>query len=378
MRFPVSAPSLSGNEEKYLLDAFRSTWISSSGAYVDRFESQFAGAAGTKYSSSAANGTVALHLALAALGTGPGDEVIVPAFTYVATANAVKYCGAQPVLADVDPTTWCIDAAAIEPAITPRTRGIIVVHVYGHPCDMDPINELAEAKGLWVIEDAAEAHFARYKGRTIGSLSKIATFSFYGNKVMTSGEGGALTYNCDDLHGTIRSLRSQGVDPTRRYFHPVIGYNYRLTNLACAILCAQLERRDELIAARQRIFAAYKDRLSGVPGIGFQASAGWAKPTPLLFCITVEERQFGIDRDALARELAALGIDSRPFFVPLHFMPPYQDADRNPNGRFPVTERLGRIGMNLPTFPDLTVADIDSICAALAGIGRASAASRKK
>lgn len=206
---------LSGNEEAYLVDALRSTWISSSGKYVDRFESQFADLVGTRYASSAANGTVALHLALVALGVGRGDEVIVPALTYVAVANAVKYTGARLVLVDVDPRTWCLDPAKIEASITSRTRGVIAVHNYGHPCDMDAINKIAKSFKLWVIEDAAEAHFATYNGRTAGGLADIATFSFYGNKVITSGEGGALTYNDESLHHRIRMLRSQGMDRTR-------------------------------------------------------------------------------------------------------------------------------------------------------------------
>jgi perosamine synthetase len=376
MKFPVSAPSLGGNEEAYLLDAFRSSWISSSGRYVDRFEADFAGLTGTRHAASAANGTAALHLALVALGVGPGDEVIVPAFTYVATANAVKYCGADPVLVDVSPSTWCIDPAKIEDAITQRTKGIVVVHIYGHPCDMDAINEIAAAHGIWVVEDAAEAHFATYKGRPVGGLSSIGMFSFYGNKVITSGEGGVLTYNSDKLDERIRMLRSQGMDPARRYFHPVVGYNYRLTNLACAILCGQLERRAELIDARNAIFAAYRSDLSGIPGIGFHAAANWAVPAPWLFCITVDEDAFGMSRDALASRLAANGVDSRPFFVPLHLMPPFQDGERNVLGRFPVAEKLGATGLNLPTFGGLARNDVTFICDLIDRLGRTARLSR--
>lgn len=376
MKFPVSAPNLGDNEEAYLLDAFRSSWISSSGQYVDRFEQEFAELTGTRHAASAANGTAALHLALAALGVGAGDEVIVPAFTYVATANAVKYCGAEPVLVDVSPSTWCIDAAQIADAITERTKGIIVVHIYGHPCDMDAINEIAAARGLWVVEDAAEAHFATYKGRPVGGLSSIGMFSFYGNKVITSGEGGVLTYNSDELDHRVRMLRSQGMDPTRRYFHPVIGYNYRLTNLACAILCGQLERRAELLDARNAIFAGYRDDLSGIPGIGFHAVANWAVPAPWLFCITVDEDEFGMSRDALAAGLAAQGVDSRPFFVPLHLMPPFQDHRRNVRGRFPVAEELGTTGLNLPTYGALARDDIAMICDLIDGLGRAARLNR--
>jgi perosamine synthetase len=374
MKIPVSAPSLGDSEEAYLLDAFRSSWISSSGRYVDRFESEFAELTGARHAASVANGTAALHLALAALGTGAGDEVIVPAFTYVATANAVKYCGAEPVLVDVNPTTWCIDQAKIEEAITERTKGIIVVHIYGHPCDMDTIHEIAETHGIWVVEDAAEAHFATYKGRPVGGLATIGMFSFYGNKIITSGEGGVLTYSSDKLDERIRMLRSQGMDPKRRYFHPVVGYNYRLTNLACAILCAQLGRRTELVEARNAVFSAYRDRLSGIPGIGFHAIANWAVPAPWLFCITVDEREFGVDRDGLALRLAAEGVDSRPFFVPLHLMPPFQGNDRNVPGGFPVSEKLGRTGLNLPTFGALKSDEISFICNLVERIGRTARA----
>src|SRR6476661_6359846 len=220
-RIPVAAPDLTGNEEKYVLEALRSSWISSTGPFIDRFEREFAAVNGTRTSLGVCNGTVALHLALLALDVRPGDEVLIPSLTYIATANAVRYVGAEPVFVDVDPETWCIDPQRLEDAITPRTRGIIPVHLYGHPADMDAINHLAAVHGLWVVEDAAEAHFARYKNQIVGSLGRIATFSFYGNKILTSGEGGALTLDDPHLELRIRTLRGQGMDPSRRYFFPV-------------------------------------------------------------------------------------------------------------------------------------------------------------
>jgi perosamine synthetase len=361
--FPVSAPDLSGNEEAYLVDALRSTWISSSGKYVDRFESQFAGLVGTRYASSAANGTVALHLALAALGVGPGDEVIIPTLAYIAVANAVKYTGARLVLVDVEPQTWCLDPSKIESSITAQTRGIIAMHAYGHPCDMDAINNVAKAHRLWVVEDAAEAHFALYKGRTAGSLADIATFSFYGNKIITSGEGGALTYNDESLHHTIRMLRSQGMDWTRRYYHPIVGYNYRLTNIACALLCAQIERWEGMVARRNAIFSSYSSRLSQIPGIGLQPVAAWATPAPWLFCITVDKSLFGSDRDTLAALLQDRGIETRPFFMCIHHMPPYRQ--HRGTGRFPVSEQLSRVGMNLPTFYGMSDDAVRQVCAVI-------------
>ncbi len=198
-RIPVSEPDLNGNELKYVAEAIRSSWISSTGEYVARFERDFADATGARACVAVANGTVALHLAMLAHGVGPGDEVIVPSLTYIATANAVSYCGGEPVFVDVDPATWCIDPGLIEAAIGPRTKGIVVVHLYGHPADMDAINDIASRHGLWVVEDAAEAFGARYKGKLAGGLSSIATFSFYGNKIITSGEGGALTTDDEGL-----------------------------------------------------------------------------------------------------------------------------------------------------------------------------------
>jgi perosamine synthetase len=368
---PVSTPNLAGNEETYVVDAIRSTWISSAGIYVDRFEAEFSRIIGSKYASSAANGTAALHLALLALDAGPGDEIIIPAFTYVAVANAVRYVGATPVLVDVSPQTWCLDPTKVEAAITPKSRGVIAVHIYGHPCDMDAINAIAKPRGLWVVEDAAEAHFATYKGRMAGSLADIATFSFYGNKVIACGEGGALTYNDDALHDRIRMLRSQGMDRERRYFHPIVGYNYRLTNVACAILCAQLERRDALIARRNEIYGRYAARLGTIPGVGLQPVANWAHVSPWLYCVTIDEGGFGVSRDALMARLREQGVDTRPFFVDIHQLPPYQDRGRA--GDFPVGEELSRTGMNLPTYPDLTDEQVDRVCAAIEDVHRQSA-----
>jgi perosamine synthetase len=357
-RLPVSAPDLSGNEERYVVDAMRSTWISSTGAYVDRFEREFAQLCETRAAVTVVNGTAALHLALVALGVGPGDEVIVPSLTYVATANAVRYTGAEPVFADVDERTWCLSPAAVESAVTPRTKGIIAVHLYGHPADMDALGEIAFLHGLWIVEDAAESHGARYRGRPTGGLGSIGVFSFYGNKILSSGEGGALTVNDPEIEARIRLFRGQGMDPARRYWFPVVGYNYRLTNVSCAILCAQLERLDQILATRRRLFEGYRQRLAPVGGLGFQPMAPWAEPAPWLFCITVDAEQFGRTRDELAELLALEGIETRPFFHPLHHLPPYLNATA---GALPITERLAATGMNLPTFAGLTDADLDRV-----------------
>lgn len=364
VQLPVAQPDLSGREAEYVAEAVASSWISSTGPFVDRFEREFAEWCETGWALSAANGTVAIHLALLAMGVGPGDEVVIPSLTYVATANAVRYTGATPVFADVEASTWCLDPAALEAAVTPRTRGVIVVHLYGHPADMDAIQAVADRHGLWVVEDAAEAHGARYRGRRVGGLGSIGTFSFYGNKVMSSGEGGALTGNDDQLRSLIRLYRGQGVDPNRRYFFSVIGYNYRLTNVACALLCAQLERASALIEGRRRVFAAYDRALGGIPGIGFQPVAPWAEPTPWLYCVTVDEGRFGRSRDELMEILAGSGVETRPFFYPVHRLPPYVPADSAP-ADLPVTEHLAATGMNLPTAVRLTDDDVARVAAAI-------------
>jgi perosamine synthetase len=359
----VAVPDLGGNEEKYVVEAIRSSWISSTGPFISRFETEFAAACGTRASIAVANGTLALHLALMTMDLRPGDEVLVPSLTYIATANAVRYCGAEPVFVDVDPQTWCMDPALLEASITRRTKGIIPVHLYGHPADMDAINYIAATHGLWVVEDAAESHFARYKGRPTGSLARIGVFSFYGNKVLTSGEGGAVTLDDVALEHRARMLKGQGVDPNRRYFFPITGYNYRLTNLACAILCAQLERSGEIVARRRAIYERYRELLGGIAGIGFQPQATWAELSPWLFSITVDPGAYGRTRDELAALLAGEGIDTRPFFWPLHRLPPFQEESRRRGEVLPVTDRLAGAGLNLPTYTGLQDRDIETIAA---------------
>jgi perosamine synthetase len=362
---PVAAPDLSALEEEYVLDAVRSSWISSSGPYIDRFETEFAELCATTSAVGVCNGTIALHLALLALDVRPGDEVLVPSLTYIATANAVRYVGAEPVFVDVSPETWCIDPDALEDRITSRTRGIVAVHLYGHPADMDSINRVAAIHGLWVVEDAAEAHLAKYKDRPVGGLGTIGTFSFYGNKVFSSGEGGALTLSDPQLSLRIRTLRGQGVDPTRRYFFPVTGYNFRITNVACALLCAQLARATEIIERRWEIYHQYDELLSGIPGLGFQPVADWANRTPWLYCITIDSDAFGTSRDGLAQQLERAGIDSRPFFIPLHTLPPFREASRGRSDHLPITERLASSGLNLPTHASLTEEDLARIVRAI-------------
>jgi len=358
---PVAAPDLNGNEKAYVLDCLDSTWISSSGKYLDRFEAAFAEFCGVRHAIACSNGTTALHLALVALGVGPGDEVLVPTLTFVATANTVMYCGATPVFVDAEPDTWTIDPAAIEAKITPRTKGIIVVHLFGHPTDIDPINAIARRHGLFVMEDAAQAHGAEYRGRRAGSLGDIATFSFFGNKIVTTGEGGMVVTGDDALAARMRLLRTHGMDPTRRYWHPVIGYNYRMTNIAAAIGLAQLERVQWQLDRRRELAAWYREELGNVPVLTCQAERPGASHAWWMFSALVNEGT--ADRDGVMEAMRRRGIETRPIVHPLHTLPPYQEGSAGQ--AFPVAEAIARAGINLPTFAGLTRGQVREVCDAL-------------
>ena len=376
-RIAVAAPDLTGNEEAYVVEAIRSGGVSSSGDFLDRFEREFAAACGARHAVACSSGTTALHLALATLGVGRGDEVIVPATTFVATANAVRFCGAAPVFVDVDPETWCLDPRGVAAAVGPKTVGIIPVHLLGHPADMDAINAIAAEHGLWVVEDAAEATFATYRGRAVGSLGDAAAFSFFGNKIVTSGEGGAVTFSRDNLSKRMRMLRGHGMDPARKYHFPIVGFNYRMSNLTAALACAQLERRDALVARRQVIMQRYDERLRSQTGLVHRVDAPWAGVSPWLVAVVVDRDSFGLDRDALAATLAARGIETRPLFPPLHHMPPYRRlAARQGIASLPVAEWLGAAGLMLPTHPLMTDDDVAFVCEAIAAAGRGHARHR--
>lgn len=356
---PVAEPALVGNEKEYVMDCLESTWISSRGKYIELFESAFAEFCGVEHAVSCSNGTTALHLALLALGVGPGDEVIVPTLTFVATANAVTYCGARPVFVDAEPRTWNMDPALIESKISPRTKGIIVVHLYGHPVDMDQIMAIAKRRGLFVLEDAAEAHGALYKGRVVGSIGDIATFSFFGNKVFTTGEGGMVVTNNAAMASTTRLLKEQGMDPDRRYWHPVIGYNYRMTNVAAAIGLAQVEKADWHLQRRRELAAWYRERLQEVPGLIMQIEEEWASHVYQLVTVVLGD-EIELSRDDVIEYLRSQGIEGRPVVYPNHMLPPYYDAANE--GRFPVSERIASRGINLPSSAALTREDVDRIC----------------
>ena len=284
----------------------------------------------------------------------PRHEIIVPSLTYIATANAVRYCGATPVLVDSEPRTWNICPEAIERAVTPRTRGIIVVHLYGHPVDFDAIQAIALRHRLFIIEDAAEAHGALYKGRPIGSLGDLATFSFYGNKILTTGEGGMVLTSDAGLAEKVRLLRGQGMDPARRYWFPVIGYNYRMTNIQAAIGLAQLETVEEHLEAHRRVAAWYQQHLAALDcWIARPLEEPWARHVFWMYTILLKSL-VKTKRDDVMAELDARGVETRPIFYPLQYMPPYA----TPRQHLPVAEDIAARGMNLPTHGLVTEDDV--------------------
>jgi len=369
--YPVAETRLAGNERRYLLACVDTNWISSRGPFVTRFERAFAPHAGCEYGVACANGTVALHLALAALGLGPGDEVIVPAFTMIATPNAVRYTGAEVKLVDAEPVHGNIDPAQVEAAITPRTRAIVAVHIYGHPANMHRLREIAGARGIDLVEDAAEAHGAELGGRRVGGLSRAGTFSFYANKIVTSGEGGMVTTNDAALERVLRRLRDHAFAPERHFWHEYLGFNYRMTNLQAAVGLAQTERIDELVAARRRLRTLYEERLGAIPGLVLPSEDEGARSVFWMYAIRVGDG-FGASCDELRRQLAARGIETRTFFVPIHLQPIYFEQFRGQ--RYPVAEALCRSGIYLPTSEVLGEQDVDWICGEIADIHRRAAA----
>ena len=359
---PISAPQFVGNESKYVQECLDSTWVSSIGRFIGLFEEGFARFCDVPHAVAANNGTSALHLALLGCNLQPGDEVIVPTLTFVATANAVAYCGAKPVFVDSEPRTMNLDPALIEAKITPRTRGILVVHLYGHPAEMDPILTIARRHNLFVIEDAAEAHGARYRGQIVGGLGDVGTFSFFGNKIITTGEGGMVTVRDPEKAARIRTYRGQGMQTDRRYWFPVIGYNYRMTNIQAAIGLAQLEQIDRYMAHHRTVASWYAHYLSPIADlITLPIEESWCRHAYWLYTVILNAA-VPADRDQLMRDLAEVGIETRPVFYPMHVMPPYFE----PDGHYPVAERLSARGISLPTHIGLTEADVAYVAGHLA------------
>ena len=352
---PVCEPTLQGNELKYVTDAVSTGWISSGGSYITKFEESFAAYCTVKHGVSCSNGTTALHLAIEALKIGRGDEVLIPTFTMAASCNAVIYAGAKPVLVDSELDTWNININEIESKITPQTKAIMVVHTYGHPVDMDRVKEIADKHNLFIIEDAAEAHGAKYKGRKIGSLSDVACFSFYGNKIITCGEGGMHVTNNDEIAERARKLRNHFFGKPR-FVHDEVGYNYRLTNVQAAIGLAQVEKIDDYIAMRRSNAKLYNALLKDIPGITLPPEKEWCKNVYWMYGILIQP-EFGMSMHQLAEKLRERGIDSRTFFIGMHTQPAYQGDDpRFPDctGSFPHSDELQRKGLYLPSASHLT------------------------
>lgn len=347
---PLVTPLIGEKELRYVTDAVLSGWISSIGKYIGQFEEQFASFCGTKYAVAVSNGTVALHLALTALEIGPGDEVIVPALTFIATANAVRHCHANPVFVDIHRGNWNIDPDLIEEAITPHTKAIIPVHLYGQPCDMGRVMEIAERHHLLIIEDAAEAHGAEYRGQRVGSFGHAGCFSFYGNKIITTGEGGMVVTNDDVLNEKLRILRDHGMNPARRYWHDVVGFNYRMTNMQAALGVAQMERWEQILAAKDLIQSRYDAHIDFSQ---FETAKALPDSRPIcwLYTLLLKNANGQAERDALLERLKSFNMDSRPIFYPLPAMPPYYSE--NWRQKFPVALWLAERGFSLPSSGDL-------------------------
>ena len=366
MRFdtmiPVCEPTLKGNERKYVLECLETNWISSKGKYIDLFEGEFSSYCNRRFGVACSSGTAALHLALSALDIGPGDEVIVPTFTMIATCNAVLYCGATPILVDAGEEDWCIDVGKIEERITGRTRAIIPVHIYGHPCDMDPILDLAGKYGLSVVEDAAEAIGAEYRGRRLGSLSDASCFSFYANKTVTTGEGGMVVTDNERAAARLRKLRDQAFS-TRRFLHEEMGYNYRMTNIQAAIGAAQMEYIDELVDARIRNARLYDTLLGEIDGVCLPPRKESVKNVHWMYGILIED-EFGISKSEVMTCLDGRGIGTRSFFHGMHLQPVYRNFEKVDPGRrggFPVSDELTRKGLYLPSGSSLTESEIHRV-----------------
>lgn len=343
---PVYQPMLKGNERKYVIDCIESNWISSKGKYISQFEEKFSEFTGINYSLSVPNGTIALHLALLSLGIGKGDEVIVPTLTYIASVNAITYTGARPVFVDSLYSDWQMNPSDVSKAVTNHTKAILAVHLYGHPCDMSFLNKIAKDKNLFIIEDCAEALGSLYKGEHVGSFSDIATFSFYGNKTISTGEGGMVVTKNKALYERALHLKGQGLAKNREYWHDIIGYNYRMTNICAAIGLAQLEQIEETLRTKRRIFNLYSNLLEDSEFL-IQPESGDVFHSYWMVSVLVPDANL---RDFIRDTLADLGIETRPVFYPVHTMPMYSRIHRH----HPVAEDISSRGINLPSFPGLT------------------------
>lgn len=359
---PIAQPLLGERELVYVTECILSGWISSTGRFVKEFEKRCADYCRVPHAISTSNGTTALHLALLALDIGPGDEVIVPTLTFIASANSVVYTGARPVFVDSEPVSWNMDPAAVERAITPRTKAVMAVHLYGHPADMRALREICNRHSLYLVEDAAEAFGSTYYGEPAGSLSDIATFSFFGNKIITTGEGGMVLTANRVYAEKCRILRDHGMSPTRRYWHPVLGYNYRMTNLQAAVGVAQIEKIESIISAKRKIAAEYQSALASIPGLTLQQEPIGTVSVFWLNSLCIDAGVFGVDRDSVMSDLKTQGIETRPLFPVTHLQPYYASG---PHAPMPIAEGLSARGLSLPSDPTLTKAEISRIAACI-------------
>ena len=367
---PVAEPALGSREAELVADCVESGWVSSAGRYIEEFESSWAAYCGRAYGVAVSNGTVALELAVRALNLNPGDEVIMPTFTIVSCAAAVVRGGGVPVLIDADPDTWCMDVSQVEERISPRTRAIMPVHIYGHPVEMAPLLDIADRHDLKIIEDAAEAHGASYRmaggdWRRCGGFGDLSTFSFYANKIVTTGEGGMVTTDDASLASRLRSLRNLAFQPQQRFLHEELGYNFRITNIQAAIGVAQVERVDDVVARKREIAARYHDRLGGIAGLQLPVERPWARSVYWMNGLVLE-RSISLDAKQLAARLSEAGVETRPFFLGMHRQPALTRQGLFRDELYPVADVLSDRGLYLPSGVGLTNNQIDFVAATVA------------
>lgn len=354
---PVYQPDLSGNERAYVMQAFDSTWISSRGEFLDRFEEAIASRIGTPHVSAVCNGTAALHVAMHCLDLRPGDEVIVPSFTYIASVNTIVQAGGIPVFAEVRAEDWLLDPNDVRRRITERTRAIMPVHLYGLSCDMDQLPIIAAEAGCVLVEDCAEALGTTWRGRQVGTFGKVSAWSFFGNKTVTTGEGGAVATTDPTLHRRMAIVKGQGMDPARRYWHVELGFNYRMTNVAAAIGVGQLERLDEILQRKREIARWYRAALAG-KGVIFPVASDFVTGSEWLVSLLLPR---GADRQKIMQRMSRDGIETRPVFYCAHHMPPHHRPDLH----LPISEDIAERGISLPSYPALSAADVARVCASL-------------
>ncbi len=357
---PLCVPEIIGNEWKYIKECLDTNWVSSAGAYVEKFEKEFANYVKSAGAVVTMNGTAALELALRTLNIGPGDEIIVPSLTFISPVNTIKYVGAEPVFVDVCRDTYVMDESKIEGLITSKTKAILPVHIYGHPVNMDYIMDIAIKYNLFVIEDATESLGSSYKGKYAGTLGHIGCFSFNGNKLITTGAGGMLVSNDEEVLKRAKFLSTQTKIVTENggFYHPEIGHNFRMPNILAAMGCAQLEKVEEYVRVKRAHAALYNNLLREVKGITLNTEKGYVNNVYWLYSVVVEE-EYGISRDELISEMRKNNIEARPFFLPIHKMPPYENCK---HGDMSITEELAQRGINLPSSVGLTESEIIKVC----------------